>query len=313
MKTGRGSVTAQGIAFIRAYETSKPPGERICNDPLARQLIHPVYYWMGRLFAPPAEKREPGVMGFIATRCRYMDEYLLDGLARGIQQVVILGAGLDSRAYRLVQMRSVRVFEVDQAATQEGKKRKLQGILGTLPAHVTFVSIDFDVESLDKLLTSGYDPQLKTLFIWEGVVHYLTAAAVDQTLAWVPKNSGTGSSIIFDYLYTEALTGEHQRAEIRRTRRSGRWSGEVVTFGIPEGQAVEFMQARGYADVVSVTADDLKRLYCTGANAGRAVAPVYALVHGWVGGQLAEVRGKEHSIEDDGRVYAGPGGPIPTC
>ena len=140
--------------------------------------------------------------------------------------------------------------------------------------------VDLDVETLDKLFTFGYDPRLKTLFIWEGVVHYLTAAAVDQTLAWVLQNTGAGSSIIFDYLYTEALTGAHQRAEIRRQQRSGRWSGEALTFSIPEGQAVEFLRSRGYTQVVNVTADDLKKAYFTGVNAGRSVAPVYAIVHG---------------------------------
>lgn len=286
MKKGRESITAQGIAFLRAYETSKPPGARICNDPLARRLIHPVYYWMGRLFAGYGERKDPGAIGLIVGRCRYIDDYLLACLAEGMQQVVILGAGLDSRAYRLPQLQvqgQVRVFEVDQPATQDNKKRQLQRIFGTLPGHVTFVPIDFDAESLDKLLSSGYDPRLKALFIWEGVVHYLTAAAVDATLAWVRQNSAAGSSIIFDYLYTSALTAEHQRAEIRRQRRSGRWSGEALTFSIPEGQAVEFLQSRGYTQVVDVTADDLKRLYFTGVNAGRAVAPVYAIVHGKTG------------------------------
>lgn len=279
MKRGRASITAQGTAFIRAYETSKPPGERICNDPLARRLMHPLYYWIGRLAAGYAERQEPGAVGFIAARCRCIDDYLLARLAEGTPQVVILGAGLDSRAYRLPQLQNVRVWEVDQAATQENKQRQLRRILGTLPGRVTFVPVDFDLETLDKLLQFGYDPCLQTVFIWEGVVHYLTAEAVDQTLAWVRQNSAAGSAIIFDYLYTEALTGEHQRAEIRRVRRSGRRSGEAPVFGIPEGQAVEFLQSRGYTDVVNVTADDLKRLYFTGPNAGRAVAPVYVIAH----------------------------------
>jgi methyltransferase (TIGR00027 family) len=290
MKKSQASITAQGIAFLRAYETSRPPGERICDDPLARRLMHPFYYWIGRAFAAPAERKEPGTVGFMVARCRYIDDYLLACLAEGIQQVVILGAGLDSRAFRLPELQQgVRVFEVDQPATQENKKRQLQRILGSLPRHVEFAAIDLDVETLDRLVTFGYDPQLKTLFVWEGVVHYLSAAAVDQTLAWVRKNSGAGSSIIFDYLYSEAFTGEHKRAEIRRQERSSRWSGEALTFSIAEGQAVEFLRSRGYTEVVNVTADDLKRLYFTGVNANRAVAPVYAIVHGRTGGQTADV------------------------
>jgi O-methyltransferase involved in polyketide biosynthesis len=87
MKKGRASITVQGIAFARAYETSKPPGERICNDPLARQLMHPLCYWMGLLFASPAERKDPGMMGFVAARCRHIDDYLLARLAEGRQQL----------------------------------------------------------------------------------------------------------------------------------------------------------------------------------------------------------------------------------
>ena len=181
MKKTQASLTAQGIAIARVFESSKPAGERICYDPLARQLISPVFYLMGILFADYDERKEPGGIGFLVARCRYIDDYLQECIDAGIQQLVILGAGLDSRAYRFEHLRNqVKVFEIDHPATQLVKQKRLRKIFGNLPEYVTYVPIDFNEESLQKLFDFDYNRQLKTLFIWEGVVHYLTAEAVDE-------------------------------------------------------------------------------------------------------------------------------------
>jgi methyltransferase (TIGR00027 family) len=277
------STTAQGIAFARALESGKPAGERICYDPLARRLINPAFYLLGKLCAGYAEQKGPGVIGFLVARCRYIDDYLQACLETGLDQLVILGAGLDSRAYRFEQLEEhVRVFEVDHPATQQVKLGKLEKIFGELPVHVTYVPIDFNQETLQKLFDFGFNPQSKTLFIWEGVAHYLTAEAVDQTLSFVSKHSGTGSSIIFDYVYTSALTAAHKRGEIIRMQRAKRYTGEGLVFGIEEGQVDEFLRVRGYTQIQNVTSEDLKRAYFTGVNQTRTIAPIYAIVHATV-------------------------------
>lgn len=168
------------------------------------------------------------------------------------------------------------------AATQQVKLGKLVRVFGDLPEHVTYVPIDFNAETLQKLFDFGYSPQVKTLFIWEGVVHYLTAEAVDQTLESVLQNSGLGSSIIFDYVYPPALTAAHKREEVIRMQQAERYTGEGLVFGIEEGQAVEFLRVRGYTQIQYVTGEDLKKLYFTGVNLTRAVAPTYAIVHATV-------------------------------
>ena len=285
MRKTQASTTAQGIAFARALESSKPDGERICCDPLARRLVGPAFYLFCKLFAGYVERKGPGVLGFLVARCRYIDDYLQACLEDGLEQLVILGAGLDSRAYRFEQLEGhVKVFEVDHPATQQVKIRKLNEIFDRLPEHVTYVPIDFNVEALQKLSDFGYDRQAKTLFIWEGVVHYLTAQAVDQTLEFVSKNSGAGSSIIFDYVYASALTAAHKRGEIIRMQRAKRYTGEGLVFGIEEGRVEAFLQVRGYTQVQNVTGEDLKRLYFTGANRTRAIAPIYAIVYATVEG-----------------------------
>jgi len=284
VKKRQASITAQGIAFARAIESSKPAGERICDDPLARRLISPAFYWLGSLFADYAERRGPGVLGFLVARCRYIDDYLQECLTAGLEQLVILGAGLDSRAYRFESILGhVKVFEVDHPATQQVKMGQIIKIYGKLPEHVSYVPVDFNEESLQKLFDCGYRRQARTLYIWEGVVHYLAAEAVDQTLGFVLDNSGSGSSIIFDYVYTSALAAAHKRGEIIRMQRARRYTGEGLVFGIEEGQVEVFLRTRGYTRIRNVTSKDLHEAYFTGVNQGRTIAPVYAIVHATVG------------------------------
>jgi methyltransferase (TIGR00027 family) len=280
MKKSQASLTSEGIAIARVLEFEKPEEERICNDPFARQLISPGFYILGKLFAGYGERRGPGVIGFLVARCRYIDDYLQQCLDSGIQQLVIMGAGLDSRAYRFEKLKgNVKVFEVDHPATQMVKMKKLRKIFGTIPEHVTYVPIDFNEETLQKLFDFGYRRELKTLFIWEGVVHYLTTQAVDQTLEFVVKNSVSGSNIIFDYLFTSALNAAQKRGEIERMQRVRKFTGEGLTFGIEEGQVEEFLQKRGFIQIQNVTSADLKKAYFTGVNQTRAVAPIYAIAH----------------------------------
>ena len=239
MKRNQSSVTAQGIAAIRAIESSKPLEQRICYDPLARQLVSPVFYLLTKLFAGYGRWRAPGTMEYIVARTRCIDDYLQAYLDSGIEQLVILGAGLDSRAYRFKQLIGhVNMFEVDHPATQLEKRRILARIFGEVPEYVSFVPLDFNEETLEKLYDFGYHKQRRTLYIWEGVTFYLAAEAVDTTLRFVVENSGQASSIIFDYVYSSALTATHKRGEITRMQRYGRITGERLTFGIEQGKVL---------------------------------------------------------------------------
>jgi methyltransferase (TIGR00027 family) len=282
MKKDRPSITAEGIAILRALESKKPAGERICYDPYAQYFTSPLLTIISRFFMAIgyAEKRGPGVQGFLVARTRYIDDYLQSCLKQGLEQLVILGAGYDSRAYRFEELKRVKVFEVDHPATQRRKMEKLKQVFGKLPENVVYVSIDFGRETLEKrLFESGYDGQRKTLFIWEGVTMYITAEAVDSTLAFVAKNSGKGSSVIFDYTYTSVINGTYKRGEVSSMRRSARITGERLIFGIEEGTIEEFLKQRGFHEITNVASEFLKKAYFTGANQKRSIAPVYAIVH----------------------------------
>ncbi len=284
MKRNQSSLTAEGIAMARALESSKPAGERVCYDPYARQFVSSWLWILGKATMGYATRRSPGVLEFLAARTRFIDDYLQCGIADGIQQLVILGAGFDTRAYRFERLRGrVKVFEVDHPATQRAKIAKLEKILGNLPSDVTFVPIDFRSETLDKLFARGYAKRLKTLFIWEGVTMYLAADAVDATLAFVAGNSGAGSSIVFDYIYRAALDETMKENEVKSMQRWRGVTGEGLVFGIEKGRIEDFLAPRGFENIVNADSDALKKAYFAGANQrARVVAPVYAIVHATV-------------------------------
>jgi len=282
MRRNQSSLTAMGIAVVRAIESAKPEDKRICYDPYARQFVSGTIYHLVSFFdrLGYGELRGPGVMGFLVARERHIDEALQACLADGIEQLVILGAGFDARAYRFEALKSgVRVFEVDHPATQQVKMEKLKKIFGQVPEHVAFVPVDFNTQSLEeRLLESGYEPERKTLIIWQGVTPYLTPEAVDNTLAFVARSSAPGSTIVFDYMYTSLLDGTVKHGEVSKMRRDRWMSGESFSFGIPEGTIQAFLEGRGYEKVQNATHIELHDAYFTGPNWKRKVTDGYAIV-----------------------------------
>lgn len=286
MRKNQTSLTAMGIAITRGIESEKPEDERICYDPYAKALVSPFLYNFVKFFDKLgySERKGPGVMGYLAVRDRYIDDYLAAQLDAGVNQLVILGAGLDSRAYRFPQLKAgVKVFEVDHPASQKIKIKKLRELFGEIPGYVTYVSIDFNEQKLaDRLFESGYQKELKTVFIWQGVTPYLTQEAVTDTLIFIYNCSGNGSSVIYDYIYTSILDGTIKRGEITNMHQK-RWvSGESLTFGFPQGKVVEFMEQIGYSNVFDVDTRYLHEKYFTGKNKDRTIAFGYGIVSGQV-------------------------------
>jgi methyltransferase (TIGR00027 family) len=273
MKKRRSSTTAEGMAILRAIEARKPESERICYDPIARTLVPGISLTLSKLVIDSGlyDRMAPGAAAFITARERYIDDFLKSCLSEALDQVVILGAGFDTRAYRIAEIEKTRVFEIDHPDTQSEKLIRLTKAIGRLPDHVSFIPVDFNSESLaERLLSSGYSEKGKTLFIWQGVVVYLTAEGVDSTLAFIASHSSPGSTVIFDYFYNETLH-DISRPEVKMMQRAAKATGEGYLFGIDQGQIEQFLVQRGFDDVRNVNSEDLKRLYFTGLNAGRMI------------------------------------------
>jgi methyltransferase (TIGR00027 family) len=290
MKERTPSVTAGTIAAHRAIESRKSADERICFDQLAERFISSRMKVIGESWIPENlalwlyEKILPGFHTYFAVRTRYIDDYLNYCLDDGIEQLVILGAGYDSRAYRFGKPnRPFRAFEVDHPATQHDKLAKLKVLFESLPSHVAFVPVDFGKETLaSKLLASGYENGLKTLFIWEGVTYYLSAAAVDQTLAFAAKNLGKGTSIIFDFTSPSVIDGTAQQREAKAWRTAVKRFGEPLTFGLETASVESFLKQRGFDKVVCATSETFRKAFFSGANQHRYLTSLFNIVHATV-------------------------------
>ncbi|MDM7999581.1 MAG: SAM-dependent methyltransferase [Dehalococcoidia bacterium] len=274
MKKNKPSLTAELTTFARAAESAKPATRRLCYDPLARDFLNAPLRLLAKsrvlagLVVWCAERLAPGVPGEVLGRTKYIDDCLKTSIEDGIEQLVILGAGYDSRPYRFDGLAgAVTVFEVDHPATQRVKMRRVERLLGRLPNHVVFVPVDFEEEKLHRLFEKGYDRNKKTFFIWEGVTYYLSAKAVDETLAFVVENSGTGSSIIFDYAFQKVLQGAADAGQVNRALKAWERIGAPLTtdehfiFGVKEGTIQEFLAARGFCQIENVNGDSFKSSY----------------------------------------------------
>lgn len=287
MKEGRSSTTAQQMALSRAIETRKPPGERICCDPLAQRFLGAKYRML--LLARPLrdaverliEQRFAGHHYYVIVRTRYFDDFLQEQLAAGAEQVVILGAGYDSRPYRFAELLAgVAVFEVDHPATSAAKQAQIRRLLGTPPANVVYAPVDFTTDILaDRLQQAGYRTELRTVFLWEGVTPYLDLQAVDGVVRLV-ASAGAGSAIVFDYILRSVVEGRCQLrgAQNEFTRMSH--TSEPLTFGFPEGEAPAFLAARGFRNVVDVGASELTSRYVDELGKKRYIKPWWRIVSG---------------------------------
>ena len=286
MEEGKASFTAEVNAVIRTFETEKPESERLCYDPFAIGFLGATNRVIGRI--PPLrklglwylEREHPLILDCIPARTRYIDEYLNERIDDGIQQLIILGAGYDSRAYRIEGLKGkVTVFEVDEPETQKRKIKLVKRMINPLPSNVVYVAIDFNKEKLpQRMFQSGYNKDKKSLFIWEGVTPLLTAEAVDETLNFVAENAGPGSSILFNYILKSVVDGtsRHEKArEIRKAfSRGGIFDfrsnrGDRLMFGIEEGTIEAFLSERGFGQIKDISGDYYEAVYFKGPNRHR--------------------------------------------
>jgi methyltransferase (TIGR00027 family) len=213
----------------------------------------------------------PGIYEYVLARTKLLDEIFVQALERGFPQIVLLGAGFDTRALRFAsQCGGTKVFELDVATTQQPKIDILSRKGITLPEELVFVPIDFNRESLPEVLTAaGYEEKQRNLFIWEGVTMYLTPEAVDGTLAFIRESAAAGSIVVFDYIYASVLRREKRHYGEAEIYQMVSRAGEGWTFGLEEGEVEAFLAERGFEIVAHYTPDDLEETYLTAEDGAR--------------------------------------------
>jgi methyltransferase (TIGR00027 family) len=222
MEANQPSRTAQGAAMLRAaHQLLDKPA--VFSDPLALRIIGTEAASELRKFrdAPQADRPRTGLRAFIAARSRFSEDTLAEAMEQGVRQYVLLGAGLDTFAYRSAQnFPGLAVFEVDHPATQGWKRQRLAETSIAVPDVLTFAPVNFETETLAQGLTrAGFDDTKPAVFAWLGVVPYLTHDAIMATLRFIaglPK----GTAVIFDY--GEPASARHEPSRIAHEEMAAR-------------------------------------------------------------------------------------------
>ena len=282
----RPSATADGAALLRAVHQllDVPP---IFEDPLAARLIAPDT--AARLH-DPATFQTPAVRALrasVAIRSRFAEDRLAAAVHRGVPQYVLLGAGLDSFAYRNpFEPSALHVFEVDHPSTQARKRERLRAAGIAPPATLTFVPVDFERRTLaESLARHGFDREVPAFVSWLGVTIYLQREAVLRTLAWA-ASLAAGSEIVFTY---SAPRDRPPAAWLALKTRADGLGEPWITFFEPDALAGE-LRRLGFAELLDLGPDDAFARYCRGRADGLRPGGSGHLMSARTGGRDGTVR-----------------------
>ncbi len=251
MKAGTPSRTAEYMALFRALESARPDGERLFEDRAAASFLRPTLRAVA--FAarfPPAhslivaliDNRWPGPRPSGVVRTRVIDDFVTGAMQAGCTQLVLLGAGYDTRATRLPAVAASTVFEIDHPVTQARKR----AALGHVPERIRYIPLDFESDALQPaLIDAGLEQSQRTCVLWEGVFSYLTRQAIDLTLAVLVEVCAPGSEILLTYVDQRFLDAASPRAGAWLT--AVRDAGEPFQTGLDPIQAPAFFAVRNLA------------------------------------------------------------------
>jgi methyltransferase (TIGR00027 family) len=245
--------TASGPMVLVAVEQYEQPDRRLVQDDLAYAFLPAALRGvvattrlsaLRRLMIEATERSGPGLWANLVCRKRFIDEKLDESLA-DIDVVVILGAGLDTRAYHLAHRTDVPVFEVDLPVNIERKKATVRRALGGQPPSIRLVPVDFERDDLAaELAKYGYRSDSRTFFVWEGVTQYLTADAVRATFEYL-RSAAAGSRLVFTYVRRDFIEGENMYGSASAYRRF-RVRRQIWHFGLHPNDVSAFIAEYGW-------------------------------------------------------------------
>ncbi len=295
--TKRPSATAAAVlSGVCVAGSERDPGVRI-EDPIARRmlrwrdgkymaprfrLLHPIVIRVG-------ERETPGALGYSIGRIHHMDAVVRREVAAGLDRIVILGAGYDTRAYRMREsLGGVQVLEVDHPATQRDKRARLARALGSEPSGVTFVEVDFTHQNLlDRLAEHGYELSMRTLFVLSGVAMYIPPQAVFDLFDQVAAHSSARTSLLFDYVFEDAFANPESYYGASKGMSLVAGKGEEMRSGIPADGIEAVLAAHGLRLDSHVEADELEARYLRRADGTTVLRPFdyFAIAHAFAAGR----------------------------
>ncbi len=253
------SRTAQRVAIRRAaHQLLDHP--RVLDDPLALRIIGADAAEALRSSAREGHGFSRAFRAFMAVRSRYAEDQIARMVAQGVKQCVVLGAGLDTFAYRNPHP-SLRVLEVDHPATQAWKRGQLQSAGIAIPPSLTFVPVDFERQVLgDELRQAGFRENEPVFFSWLGVTPYLTYAAFTTTLSFMAKMSA-GSGVVFDFAINRKLLNPGQRIALDALASRVAAAGEPFQLFFDPARLQEELKGLGFHRTEFLDGEQLNARY----------------------------------------------------
>lgn len=260
--------TALNPMLLAAIEHNEPPQRRLVDDDLAVLFLPTWMRWLvgatrwallRRVLIAGSERTGPGLWANLTCRKRFIGDQLEEALDE-IDAVVILGAGMDTRAYQLARRTGIPVFEVDLPSNITRKAATVRRVLGTLPPQVRLVAVDFERDDLlTALAEHDYRTEWRVLIICEGVTQYLTEQAVRTVLAGL-RACARGSRLVFTYVRRDFIDGDSMYGSptlyhtVRRRR-------PLWKFGLQPAQVREFLAPYGWSLQEQIGAEQIRQRY----------------------------------------------------
>ena len=276
VRPGEVSWTAEGVTAIRAVGALAQDAKIRNPDYLAKKFVSPAY-WHYSVFNPKDYALNMKVVRayradtyfLVNARTHKIDQTLKEMAADGLEQVVVLGAGFDTRAYRFAEkMPQIKFFELDLPATLQRKKEMVKKAIGKVPEYVAYAPIDFNTETIEEALVRvGYSSAKKTFFVWEGVTMYISEEAVKGTLAFIATRSAPGSSVVFDYMLAGVAAKDWKTyPQARVSAILCALHGEPWIFGFPEPSAGPIVKDAGLEIVEDLNGKGMTEKFMTGSD-----------------------------------------------
>jgi len=276
MRAGQPSQTARGAAVHRAAHQALEGGV-IFVDPFALKIVDDEA--RATLDEVAADRSRRPMRLFVAARSRFSEDALAASVVRGVRQVVVLGAGLDTFSLRNpFADEGVRVFEVDHPATQAWKRERLDQAGLALPVSLTFAPVDFERQSLaDGLAKAGFDRDRPAFFQWLGVVPYLTREAVSATLDFIAGIPG--SAVVFDYTEPFENQSPERRANLMAIAERAAARGEPWLSFFNPAEVASLLGAKGFSGIEDVVFAEVINRYSPALAEGLRRGPGGHVIH----------------------------------
>ena len=280
------SQTAGFTTFCRAC-ANKERDERLRGPDDLAKVFHVgwprLLLAMSRMTLPIARRAMPGLYEYLFARTEFFDQLFTEALEQNCPQIVLLGAGCDSRAYRFENLvKDTVIYELDLPATQQVKRELLEQGGITVPEYVRFVAADLNSRLLsDVLVSHGLRRDQRTLFLMEGVIYYLTAQGVDSLLESIRDCSLLGSGLAFDYILGSMARGTCDAYGAQQVAARVASQGEAFRFGIEEGEIESFLGERRFRLLDHYTPQQLEVRYLPAGRHSTCgpVAGFYSIAH----------------------------------